>query len=124
MKRTSQSCCTTTPSAMCFWAAIFLLFYGATIAVRSMWPAAEPYGDTLLLGALATACVINFGGNRTLHCGITGPLFFAAALVAALIERRRWNIDLNVVWGVVLAGVAVAFLVEWAGIGTMRSNAR
>lgn len=77
MTQKIQGCCTTTPAAMFFWAAIFLLFYGATIAVRSMWPAADPYRDTLLLAALATACVINFGRNRTLHCGITGPLFLA-----------------------------------------------
>ena len=33
----SQSCCTT-PSAMCFWAAIFLVVYDTGLAVASVWP--------------------------------------------------------------------------------------
>ena len=53
--------------------------------MRSTWPVFEPYADTMLLVALGAACFINFGRNRTLHCGLTGPLFLVAAIVAGLI---------------------------------------
>lgn len=75
------------------------------------------YGDTTILVALAAACFVNFGRNRTLHCGLTGPLFLIGAVVALLIEAGIWNVDPDVLWGIVLAGVALAFLIEWRIVG-------
>ncbi|HXH25488.1 MAG TPA: hypothetical protein VNI78_09585 [Vicinamibacterales bacterium] len=112
----ARSCCTT-PSAMCFWAVAFAMVYGAGLLVASMWPPIQAYGDTLLLLALGAACFVNFGRNRTLHCGITGPLFLMGALAAALIEAGIWTLDLAVVWGTVLVGIALAFLIEWRTVG-------
>jgi len=112
----ARSCCTT-PAAMCFWAAAFVLTYGAGLLLTSVLPTLRVFGDTLILVALAVACFINFGRNRTLHCGITGPLFLIGALAAALIEVGRWRFDMAVVWGVVLVGVGVAFLIEWRTVG-------
>ena len=112
----ARSCCTT-PAAMCFWAATFVLVYGAGLLVRSVWPALHPFGDTLLLGSLGAACFINFGRNRTLHCGITGPLFAVAAVAAALMEGGVWDFDMTVVWAVVLIGVGIAFFLEWRTVG-------
>ena len=40
---------------MCFWAAMFVLIYGAGLLVRSASPAVEPFGDTLILVAFAAA---------------------------------------------------------------------
>ena len=112
----SQSCCTT-PSAVGFWAATFLVFYGATVLVGMVWPGLHNYGDTAILTALGGACFVNFGRNRTLHCGLTGPLFLIGAVVALLMEARVWNVNQAVLWGVVLIGVAVAFLIEWRTVG-------
>src|SRR5215831_8446041 len=92
----ARSCCTT-PATMCFWAATFVLVYGAGLLVRSLWPALQPFGDTLLLGSLGAACFINFTRNRTLHCGLTGPLFVVAGLVTGLIEGGVWQFDMTVV---------------------------
>ncbi len=119
MKRLTlaQSCCTT-PSAMCFWTAMFVLVYGAGLLFGAVWPGLRQYGDTLILVALAAACFVNFGRNRTLHCGLTGPLFAAGAIVAFLTEAGIWNVDRAVLWGVVLVGVALAFLIEWRTVGT------
>ena len=79
----------------------------------------------MTLVALAAACFVNFGRNRTLHCGITGPLFVTAAIVALLGEAGVWNIDENILWRVVLAGVLLAFIAEWrlAGRQNRPSNA-
>ncbi|HEY6617362.1 MAG TPA: hypothetical protein VIZ32_22700 [Vicinamibacterales bacterium] len=114
--RFSQSCCTS-PAAMWFWAAAFAVLYGIGLVMRSAWPVFEPYADTLLLVALGGACFINFGRNRTLHCGLTGPLFLVAAIVAVLIEAGIWDVGEEALWGVVLVGVALAFLVEWRVVG-------
>jgi hypothetical protein len=108
----ARSCCST-PSAMGFWAGAFVLLYGAAPLLASVWPALGPYGDTLILAALATACFINFSRNRTLHYGITGPIFLMGTVAAALVESGRWVADLSIVWGVVLLGVGIAFVVEW-----------
>ena len=114
--RLSQTCCTS-PAAMWFWAAAFAVLYGAGLLVGFTSPVFEPYGDTLLLAALGAACVINFGRNRTFHCGLTGPLFLVAAIVAALIEAGIRDVSEEALWGVVLVGVALAFLIEWRAVG-------
>ena len=121
--RFSQTCCTS-PAAMWFWAAAFAVLYGIGLVMRSIWPAFEPYADTLLLVALGAACFINFGRNRTLHCGLTGPLFLVAAIVAALMEAGIWNVDENALWSVVLVGVALAFLIEWRAVGRQGHSSR
>lgn len=112
----TQTCCTT-PSAIGFWAAMFALFYGAGLLLRMIVPGLAQYGDTLILAALAAACFVNFGRHRTLHCGLTGPLFGAAAMVALLTEAGLWNVDHAIMWGVVVVGVAIAFLIEWRTVG-------
>ena len=118
----AQSCCTT-PSAMWVWCVSFVAFFGITLMVRRLWPELQPYGDTMLLVALAAACFVNYGRNRTLHCGLTGPLFLIAAVVALLIEAGVWRVDQDVLWGVVLIGVALAFLIEFRAVGRHRSHA-
>jgi hypothetical protein len=108
-----QTCCTTTPAAMGFWGAVFLVMYGAGLLAGSFWPAVGRYGDTVILAALGVACVANFARNRTLHCGLSGPIFVLGALVAAAVEAGVQDLDLHLLWGIVLAAVAGAFLIEW-----------
>ncbi len=121
MKRLTlaQSCCTT-PSAIWYWAGMFLLLYGAGILLGIIWPAVRQFGDTLILAALGAACFLNFARNRTLHCALTGPVFLLAAGVAALVEVGIWSLDLLAVWGVVLAAVGLAFIIEWRTVGRRR----
>ena len=119
----SQTCCTS-PAAMWFWAVAFAVLYGVGLLARSTWPVFEPYGDTLLLAALGIACFINFGRNRTLHCGLTGPLFLIAAVVALLMEAGVWGVNEDALWGLVLLGVALAFLIEWRAVGGQGQNSK
>ena len=118
-----QTCCTS-PAAMWFWAAAFAVLYGSGLLARSTWHMFEPYADTLLLAALGLACFINFGRNRTLHCGLTGPVFLIAAAVAFLMEAEVWDVNEDALWGLVLVGVALAFFIEWRAVGRRRQNAR
>lgn len=121
--RLAESCCTT-PSAMFFWVAMFVLFYGASLLLGRFWPGLQHYGDSLILVSLAAACFVNFGRNRTLHCGLTGPLFVVGAAVALLMEAGLWNVDPSVLWGVVLLGVCLAFLIEWRTAGRQHASSR
>jgi hypothetical protein len=119
----SQSCCTT-PSAAFFWGGLFLLFYAGGLMLRSAWAPIGPFGDTLILAAMAAACFINFGRNRTLHCALTGPVFVVAAVVAALQEAGVWDLDIAAVWVVVACAVGVAFFVEWRTVGRKSASIR
>ena len=119
----SQTCCTS-PTAMWFWAAAFVVLYGGGLFVRSTWPVFEPYSDTLLLTALGLACFVNFGRNRTLHCGLTGPLFLIAAVVAFLMEAGIWDVNEDALWGFVLVGVALAFLIEWRTVSRQGQDSK
>ena len=109
--------CCTTPAAMRLWAVAFLIIYGAGLLLRSVWPAIQVFGDTLLLFALAAACFINFGRNRTLHCGITGPLFLIGGFATALIEAGVWRFHIAFVWGLIVLGGVIAFVIEWRTVG-------
>ena len=118
MKRAvfAQSCCTT-PSAIGLWSAMFVVLYGAALLLGAVWPALRHYGDTLILLSLAGACFVNFARNRTLHCGLTGPLFVVAAIVALLMEAGIWSVNQSILWAVVLVGVGLAFVIEWRVAG-------
>ena len=114
MKRSAFAhCCCTTPASMWLWCVVFGVLFGVSLVLARIWPGLQHYGDTAILLALAAACLVNFGRNRTLHCGLTGPLFLVAAIVALLMEAGVWGVDQGVLWGVVLVGVALALLIEW-----------
>ena len=48
---------------------------------------------------------------------MTGPLFILGAVAAALIETGTWQFDMAIVWGVVLLGVGISFIIEWRTVG-------
>jgi hypothetical protein len=102
-------------------AAAFLVFYGAGLFLRTIWPVLDQFDHTLILVALGAACLVNFGRNRTLHCAFTGPIFLVGATAAAFIETGIWNIDIRALWGVVLAATGLAFLVEWRTVAGGRT---
>lgn len=112
-----QTCCRTTPAAMGFWGIAFLLAYGTARVAGSFWPAVGHHGDTIILVSLGVACFANFARNRTFHCGLSGPIFALGALVALAVEAGVWNLDLRLVWGMVLAAVTGALLIEWRTAG-------
>jgi hypothetical protein len=62
---------------------------------------------------MAAGCAANWFRNRTLHCGITGPLFLLAGLVSLLSETRFIHVDIDLALPFVLTGVGIAFLLEW-----------
>jgi hypothetical protein len=51
-----------------------------------------------------------------------GPLFLIAAVVAFLMEARLWDVNEDALWGLIVMGVGLAFLIEWRMVG--RQGAR
>ena len=101
---------------------MFLVAFGAVLVLQTIWPALNPYENTLLLTALAVACFANFGRNRTFHCALTGPLFLAGAIVAALTDARVWHVPPGVLWGAIAVGVGAAFMAEWRASRPRETN--
>ncbi len=107
-----SSLCCTTPKAICFWFAAFLVFYGTGMLLRELLPVLRPHQMPVLLGAAGLACLANFARNRTLHCAITGPLFILAAGYAAARITRGSDWSTPSLWAVVLIVVGGAMLLE------------
>lgn len=113
MRGQNTAFCCTTPGALCFWGATFMVLYGAGLLTFSLWPSLWLFDQALVLAALGVACVVNFGVNRTFHCGITGPLFLVAAGVVAMGEAGFWNVNITMVWALLLIGIGGAAFLEW-----------
>lgn len=113
MTTTRPSFCCTSPTALCLWAAAFLIVYGAGLLAGELWPALGGFDQTLVLVAIGIACLVTFGITRTFHCGITGPLFLVAAAAVALDEAGLWVVNLSMVWALLMMGLGAAAFVEW-----------
>jgi hypothetical protein len=107
-----QRCCTT-PRAVVFWAASFIVLYAVGLLTRQVWPALERYDSAVLLLALGGACVLNAARNGTDHCGLTGPLFLALAVAEASDSAGLIRVPSAFVWATALLGTAGALLLEY-----------
>ena len=107
-----RTTCCTTPSALCFWCAAFLIFYGASLLAVELWPAVTDYQLAMVLGAIGVACLVNAAINRTYHCFITGPLFLILAGIAAADTAGLFDVSGSLLWAIALIGTGTAMLLE------------
>ena len=112
MKEHKAACCSS-PAAMCYWLAASLIAWGVFSLIGIYWRPLQALSAATILFAMAIGCAANWRRNRTLHCGITGPLFLIAALVLLLSDVTGTHVNSLLVWPFVLIGVGVAFLLEW-----------
>jgi hypothetical protein len=98
---------------MCYWVAASLIAWGLLSLVGIYWNPFRAFSETTIFLAMAAGCVANWFRNRTLHCGITAPLFLMAGLVSLLSEMRVIYIDTHLMWPFVVIGIGIAFLLEW-----------
>jgi hypothetical protein len=105
--------CCSSPAAMCYWFAVWLIAWGVLSFVGVYWRPLHASSAATILFAMAIGCVANWFRNRTFHCGITGPVFFLAAFVFLLSELGMAHVNVAVIWPLVFVGVATAFLLEW-----------
>lgn len=112
MTEHKEACCTS-PSAICFWFVASLIAWGILGFIGIYWHPLHASSAPAILFAMAIGCGANWIKNRSFHCGITGPLFFLAAIVFLLSEVRVTRFNVSLVWPVVFVGVGIAFLLEW-----------
>ena len=107
-----KGACCSSPAAMCYWFAAFLIAWGLLSVIGNYWHPLRALSAATILFAMAIGCAANWLRNRTFHCGITGPLFLIAALVFLLSDVTATHINSLLVWPFVLIGVGIAFLLE------------
>ncbi len=108
-----KGACSGSPATMCYWFAASLIAWGVLSLIGLYWGALHALSAATILFAMAIGCVANWFKNRTLHCGITGPLFLIAAVLFLLSDVSMAHVNSLLVWPFVLIGVGIAFLLEW-----------
>jgi hypothetical protein len=115
--------CCSSPEAMCYWFAASLIAWGVLSLIGLYWRPLHALSAATILFAMAIGCVANWLRNRTLHCAITGPLFFLIAAVAFLLSNVSMaHVNSLLVWPFVLIGVGIAFLLEWRYTSVVRRS--
>ena len=111
-----KSCCSS-PEATCYWFAVSLAAWGVLSLAGSFWRPLRGSSAATIILAMAIGCFANWFKNRTLHCGITGPLFVIVALLFLFSDINLIHINPSLIWPIVLVGVGIAFLLEWRYAG-------
>lgn len=106
-----QACCST-PSAMWYWCSASLLAWGILGLIGIYWYPLHASSAATICFAVAIGCAANWVRNRTLHCGITGPLFLIAGAVFLLSDLRVFQINPCIVWPIVAIVTCLSFLLE------------
>jgi hypothetical protein len=112
MYKIQETCCSS-PSSIRFWFLVSVLAWGVLSVLGIYWSPLRPYSASTILLAAAVGCIANWLMNRTLHCGITAPLFLVAGTLFLLSDARIVPIEPRSVWPFVLLGVRLHFC--WNG---------
>jgi hypothetical protein len=112
MSNKSEVCCSS-PASMCYWLAVSIVAWGFLGLVGMHWRLLRALSAQTILFAMAIGCIANWTKNRTLHCGITAPLFLIAAGLLLLSGAGVVYINPNLILPAVIAVTGIAFLIEW-----------
>ena len=112
MSKQGPVCCSS-PAAMCYWLAASTVAWGVFNLVGLYWRPLGPASASTILIAAGIGCVANWKRNRTLHCGITAPLFLTSGIWFLLSDTRVVHVQPRFVWPFVIVGTGIAFLLEW-----------
>jgi hypothetical protein len=108
----AQACCSS-PFAMGYWCSVSLVAWGVLGFVGIFWYPLHASSATTICFAVAIGCVVNWVRNRTLHCGITGPLFLIAGVLFLLSGMDVLAVSPCLIWAIVAIFTGVAFPLEW-----------
>jgi hypothetical protein len=98
---------------MCYWCSASLLAWGVLSLIGIYWYPLHSSSAATICLAVAIGCGVNWLRNRTLHCGITGPLFLIVGAVFLLSDMRIFTINPWMVWPIVVIVTGLSFLLEW-----------
>jgi len=87
--------------------------WGVLSLIGIYWRPLHALPTVACLFAMAIGCLANWHRNRSFHCAITGPLFLIGGVIFMLSGAHMIHLDTRSVWPVLLAGVGVAFVLEW-----------
>ena len=108
-----KTCCSS-PAAAAYWFTVSLVAWGILSLVGLYWHRLRGLAAETILLAASVGCFANWVKNRTYHCGITGPLFLAIAVLLLLSNAGVIHMYLDrLLWPTVLMGTGVALLLEW-----------
>ncbi len=107
-----QVCCSS-PTAIRYWFLSSLASWLVIGLAGIYWRPVRFGSAAAILFALAAGCFANWFRNRTLHCGITGPLLLIAGTLSLLSELLTFRFSDLLFNLILLCGVAIAFFIEW-----------
>jgi hypothetical protein len=111
MNKRRQPCCSS-PATLCYWFVVSLLVWGLLGIIAIYWyPLRSPWAACLF--AMSIGCLANWIKNHSLHCIITAPLFLVAGVAFLLAGIGAIRFKIVWVWAFVVAGTAIAFVMEW-----------
>jgi len=96
-----------------YWSTVSLIAWVALSLFGLLWHPLHGSSATTICLAVAIGCFANWTKHRTLHCGITGPLFAIAGAIFLLSDVRPVAIHPGFVWLVVAIVTGFSFLLEW-----------
>ena len=112
MRVQGLACCST-PVAWCYWGGFSLLAWGILSLVGIGWYPLHASSAATVCLAVGIGCVGNWLRNRTLHCGITAPVFLIAGCAFLFAEMRWLVVNPSLIWSFVAIVTGLAFLLEW-----------
>lgn len=98
---------------MCYWCSASLIAWGILSLIGLYWYPLHASSAATICLAVAFGCAANWLRNRTLHCGLTGPIFLIAGTAFLLFDARVIQINPDIVWSIVAVLTGVSFLLEW-----------
>lgn len=116
-----QLACCSSPIAMCYWCCASLIAWAVLSLAGVYWYPLHASSAATISLAVAFGCGANWLRYRTLHCGITGPLFLIAGVAFLLSDMSLFAINPRIVWPIVAVVTGFSFLLEWRYAAGSRS---
>ena len=98
---------------MCYWFVVSLIAWGVLSLIGNLLTSSPFVVSGCLPFRHGMGCLANWLKNRSFHCAITGPLFLIAGAAFLLEGVGVIPVNNHLVWGFVLVGIGIAFLLEW-----------
>ncbi len=107
-----KACCSS-PASIRYWLFASILAWALLSLGGIYFRPLRPESASTILLAAAIGCFANWRRNRTLHCGITGPVFLSGGATFLLSNMQILHVNVHFVWSLIVIATAIAFALEW-----------